>query len=320
MDINSAGDVKKLADMLTENVEKVIIGKRDTVRMLIAALLAEGHVLLEDVPGSGKTMLAKALAKSISGEFKRIQMTPDLLPADITGINFFNMKMSEFQFVKGPVFSNILIADEINRATPKTQAGLLEAMEERQVTVEGTTYRLDTPFMVLATENPIDTQGVFPLPEAQIDRFAVKLSMGYPEHSDMIQIMKRHMGTEALSEIEAVSDRQDIIRAAQTVKKIRIEDDLIEYVVNIVERTRADIRIMLGISQRGGLALIAVSRGLAAMEGRDYVLPDDIKKAAPYVCGHRLILKNSERIKENAQITIMEQILEEIPVPSEDIG
>lgn len=318
MDIKDIKDVKALTDQLAENIKKVIIGKDGTIEILLAAMLSSGHILLEDVPGSGKTMLAKTLAKSIDGEFKRVQMTPDLLPADITGINFFNMKDSQFEFVKGPVFTNILIADEINRATPKTQAGLLEAMEEKQVTVDGVTYELDNPFMVIATENPVDTQGVFQLPEAQIDRFAVKLSMSYPDHISMCNIIKTHMGEDVLKNIKPVCDKNQIIKCSDIVRKVRVNDDLVEYAVNIVEKTREDDRIILGISQRGGIALIGVARGIAAMSGREYVLPDDIKKAAPYVCAHRLILKNSERIKENAEREIIEQILAGVPVPTEE--
>lgn len=318
MGISNVSDVKELAKNIADNIKKAIIGREDTIEMVMAAMISGGHILLEDVPGSGKTMLAKALAKSIDGDFKRIQMTPDLLPADITGINFFNMKTSEFQFVRGPVFSNILIADEINRATPKTQAGLLEAMEERQVTVDGVTYQLNSPFIVIATENPIDTQGVFPLPEAQIDRFAVKLSMKYPDHEAMIDIMKTHMTRDVLKELEPVAQKSDITDAMTIVKNIRITDSLIEYAVNIAEKTRLEDRVILGISQRGCLALISVARGLAAMEGREYVLPDDIKKAAPYVCAHRIILKNSERLRENAELEVIEQITDSIPVPTEE--
>ena len=318
MEIVNVNDVKRLADIIGDNVKKVIIGKDETIKMLIAAMLASGHVLLEDVPGSGKTMLAKTIAKTIDAEFKRVQMTPDLLPADITGINFFNLKTSEFQFIRGPVFTNILIADEINRATPKTQAGLLECMEEGQVTIDGITYKLANPFLVIATENPIDTQGVFPLPEAQIDRFMVKLSMTYPDHESMCNILKIHMNKSPIDEISSVANKEDILSAIEIVKRVKISDDLVEYIVNIVERTRNNDKVVLGMSQRGGLALASMSKSVAAINGRDYVIPDDIKQVVPFVCGHRLILKNSERIKENAVDEILKNILERITVPTEE--
>ena len=317
MSISNVSEVKELYNRIIENIKKVIIGKDDMIELLMAAVFSGGHVLLEDVPGSGKTMLAKTLAKSIDGTFKRIQMTPDLLPADITGINFYNMKTGEFQFMEGPVFSNILIADEINRATPKTQSGLLEAMEERQVTIDGVTYGLEKPFVVIATQNPLDTHGVFPLPEAQIDRFAVKLFMTYPEHDAMCDIIKTHMRDNVLDSIGAVSSKNEIEEAVNVIKNVRISDELIDYVVRLTEQTREDLRVILGISQRGALSLVAVSRAVAAMEGREYVLPDDIKKCAPYVWGHRIILKSSERIKENAQINVIESILNQVNVPTE---
>lgn len=309
--------VKQLADELCSNMEKVIIGRNDVIDMVIASVLCGGHILMEDVPGSGKTMLAKTLAKSISGDFKRIQLTPDLLPADITGINYFNMKISDFQFQRGPVFTNILIADEINRATPKTQAGLLECMEEKQVTVDGNTYKLSEPFVVIATQNPVDTQGVFPLPEAQMDRFLVKLNMKYPEHDATVEVLKTHLRDDQLDKINAVATIAQIMEAREAVKKVEVHDDMFEYVTNILEASRNNPKIVLGLSQRAGLALLRMSMALAAMEGRTYIMPDDIKKASVSVCTHRLVLKNSERIKKNADNEIMQEILQMVEVPAE---
>lgn len=312
-------EVKEIADKLEKNIKEVIIGKDETIKMLLVALFSKGHVLLEDVPGSGKTMLAKTMAKSIDGSFKRIQMTPDLLPSDITGINYFDMKTSEFRFIKGPVFTNILIADEINRANPKTQSGLLECMEERQVTVDGSTYQLEDTFMVIATENPVDSQGVFKLPEAQIDRFLMKLFMEYPDHEDLVNIIKLHSAQEILEQLEAVVTVAQIKEISDMAKAVRVDGSLFEYVANIVERTRTHEDVILGISQRGGIALVKAAKSLALISGRDYVLPDDIKACAPAVLSHRLILKNSQRLKKNGEKDVIESILNEIEVPTEPI-
>ncbi len=310
--------VQNVVKSICENIQNVIKGKDETIEKVVLAFLAEGHVLLEDVPGSGKTMLAKALAASVDGEFKRIQMTPDLLPADITGVNIFDMKTSEFKFVKGPVFTNILIADEINRATPKTQAGLLECMEEGQVTVDGMTYGLKKPFMVIATENPIDTQGVFPLPEAQIDRFLMKLYMEYPDHDSMIEIFRTHMDNKVLDEIKPVVTLEQIQQAGLQIQKVSVDDTILEYVTRLVEATREHESVILGVSQRGGIALIRAARAVAAMSGRQYVLPDDVKYIAVDVLAHRVILKNNERIRKFSGKMLIEEIIENTEVPTEE--
>lgn len=312
--------IQQVYHAIKNNIEKVILGKEHTIRYIIAALFCDGHVLLEDVPGSGKTTLAKTLAASIQGEFKRIQMTPDLLPSDLTGINYYNMKTAEFQFIPGPVFTNVLIADEINRATPKTQSGLLEAMEEKQVSLEGSRYRLESPFMVIATQNPVDTQGVFPLPEAQIDRFLIKVSMGYPTREETIRILQMHKNPDTLGQITPVVDTATIREIQKEVRTIEVQRDLLEYVASILEQTREHEGVILGVSSRGGLALVHMAQALAAIRGRNYVLPDDIKESIPYVCSHRLILKNSQRIKKNAAMEILEEIVQQTTVPTEEFG
>lgn len=311
--------VKNIADKLRKNIGLVIKGKDDIIEKVVVSLLLGGHVLLEDVPGSGKTMLAKTLAASIDGEFKRVQMTPDLLPADITGVNVFDLKTSEFRFVKGPIFTNILIADEINRATPKTQAGLLECMEEGQVTVDGVTYMLDSPFMVIATENPVDTQGVFPLPEAQIDRFLMKLYMEYPDHDSMLQIFRTHVEKNVLEKVVPVVTLEELLQAMKIIGTVTVDDSVIEYVVNLVEATRNHESVILGVSQRGGIALLRASKCIAALRGRDYVRPDDVKYIAGDVLAHRIILKNSIRIKKFGARELIHEILDHTSVPTEEI-
>ncbi len=310
--------VLETAEKLINNIKLVIRGKDDTIEKIVVCLLLGGHVLLEDVPGSGKTTLAKALAASINGEFKRIQMTPDLLPADITGVNIFDLKTSEFKFVKGPVFTNILIADEINRATPKTQSGLLECMEENQVTVDGVTYKLEKPFMVIATENPVDTQGVFPLPEAQIDRFLMKLYMEYPSHDSMLEIFRTHLKKGVLESLKPAVTLTEIIRAAEIIEEVTIEDSIIEYATNLIEATRTHDSVILGVSQRGGIALLRAAKCIAALRGRNYVKPDDVKYIAGDVLAHRMILKNNIRIKKSGAKDFIADILEKTAVPTEE--
>lgn len=311
--------VKVIADKIAKNIGAVIKGKDDVVRKTVIALLTGGHILLEDVPGSGKTMLAKTLAASVDGTFKRIQMTPDMLPADITGVNIFDLKTSQFRFVKGPVFTNILIADEINRATPKTQAGLLECMEEEQVTVDGNTWPMEDVFMVIATQNPVDTQGVFPLPEAQVDRFLMKLYMEYPDHDSMIEIFRTHIQKDVLEQVTPVTSIEEIKNAGKQIEQVSISDAVYSYAADLVEATRTHESVVLGVSQRGGIALLRAAKTVAAIHERTYVLPDDIKEIACDVLAHRMILKNALRVRGNAAVELMKEILEQVPVPTEEM-
>lgn len=311
--------VKVIADKIAKNIGAVIKGKDDVVRKTVIALLTGGHILLEDVPGSGKTMLAKTLAASVDGTFKRIQMTPDMLPADITGVNIFDLKTSQFRFVKGPVFTNILIADEINRATPKTQAGLLECMEEEQVTVDGNTWPMEDVFMVIATQNPVDTQGVFPLPEAQVDRFLMKLYMEYPDHDSMIEIFRTHIQKDVLEQVTLVTSIEEIKNAGKQIEQVSISDAVYSYAADLVEATRTHESVVLGVSQRGGIALLRAAKTVAAIYERTYVLPDDIKEIACDVLAHRMILKNALRVRRNAAVELMKEILEQVPVPTEEM-
>ncbi len=311
--------VKVIADKIAKNIGAVIKGKDDVVRKTVIALLTGGHILLEDVPGSGKTMLAKTLAASVDGTFKRIQMTPDMLPADITGVNIFDLKTSQFRFVKGPVFTNILIADEINRATPKTQAGLLECMEEEQVTVDGNTWPMEDVFMVIATQNPVDTQGVFPLPEAQVDRFLMKLYMEYPDHDSMIEIFRTHIQKDVLEQVTPVTSIEEIKNAGKQIEQVSISDAVYSYAADLVEATRTHESVVLGVSQRGGIALLRAAKTVAAIYERTYVLPDDIKEIACDVLAHRMILKNALRVRRNAAVELMKEILEQVPVPTEEM-
>lgn len=306
-------EIKKIKD----NIAKVIVGKDTVVDLLLTAIVAKGHILLEDVPGTGKTLLAKTLAKSMEGCFARIQFTPDLLPSDITGINYYRQKEGEFCFRKGPVFSNIVLADEINRATPRTQAGLLEAMEERQVSVEGVTYRLEEPFLVIATQNPLETLGTFPLPEAQMDRFLMKLSMGLPEKEEEIQMMQRFLKEEPLEKLESVVAKEDIITLQKKSREIFIHPVLIEYIAELVQASRRHRDVLCGVSPRGTMALLNAARAYAVVRERDYVVPEDIKTVAVPVLAHRIQIGGSS-LKTDYAVTVIEELLKTTPLPTED--
>lgn len=310
-------DVQKFVAPLIENVEHVIVGKRTAIEYIMVALLCEGHVLLEDVPGSGKTMLARSIAASLGISFKRIQCTPDLLPNDITGVSVFNQKSGEFEFKPGPIFVNILLADEINRATPRTQAALLEAMQEQQVTADGVTRDLPRPFLVLATQNPIEYEGTFPLPEAQLDRFLMRLSIGYPSRADERRILLNLWREHPITKIGKVVDGYELSSLQRRVWDVTVDETLQDYIVALAEATRSHPDLTLGVSPRGSLALLKAAQALAAIRGRDYVIPDDIKILVPLTLAHRLILSPEAELRGRTARAILEDVLENTPL---DLG
>ena len=313
--------VKEIAERIKARGESVVVGKQHVFELAVISLLCGGHILIDDVPGTGKTVLAKTLAQSLSLDFKRVQCVPDMLPSDLVGVNFFDMKQSEFRFIKGPVFTNVLLVDEINRAMPKTQAGLLECMEEHQVSVDGTTYPLSEPFMVIATQNPVETKGTFELPEAQLDRFLIKTSMGYPTHADNIDILSLKLqGTDAALDDSAPIDAASIEAAKRELASVFVHRDLLDYAATICECTRSAKDVILGASPRAMIALVRVAQGYAAIDGRDYVLPDDIKRAAVPVLAHRIVFQNSFYHRRDLGKNLIESILESVTVPSEQIN
>lgn len=311
-------EIKALADALRANIAKVVVGKEDVVDKVLAALLAGGHVLLEDVPGTGKTLLSRALAASMDGRFSRIQFTPDLLPADVTGMAVFSPKSENFTFKPGPIFANIVLADEINRATPRAQSAMLECMEEKQVSSDGTTYPLPAPFFVIATQNPVETQGTFPLPEAQLDRFMVQLSMGYPTREEQTSILQRFMQESPQESLRPVANAEQIAQAQKAVRSVRVTPELLDYIGALCEKTRVLDDALLGASPRAALALMRVSQSLAAIRGRDYVTPEDIKTMAEPVLAHRLILRTAYGRRGRAAEAVGE-VLASVPVPTETI-
>ncbi len=312
--------IKQIVERIAANVEEVIIGKRKAVELVLISLMCKGHVLLEDVPGTGKTTLAKAIARSIGCTFKRIQFTPDLLPSDVTGISIFNQQTREFEFRPGPVIAQIVLADEINRATPKTQSALLEAMEEHQITVDGTTYAMPQPFVVLATQNPIEYEGTFPLPEAQLDRFLLRVHLGYAEKHDEINILRRQRQKHPIDSVAQVVSAETLLDLQERIKDVYVAEEIEDYIVSLVTATRHHEDVYLGASARGSLALYRTGQARASLAGRDYVIPDDVKALAEAVLGHRLIISPAARIRNVTAPTVMSDILSAVPVPGARAG
>ena len=312
----STSEISSICSGLIEEVSKVVIGKQKLLKFVILGILTDGHILLEDYPGLAKTLTAKTFSKAIGCKFSRVQFTPDLLPADITGTYVYNQKSSEFKLIKGPIFTNILLADEINRAPPKTQAALLEVMQERQATMEGETYKLDRPFLVLATQNPVESEGTYPLPEAQIDRFLMKLNVGYPEKKDEKEILRRMKNISLHdAEVEKILNPEQVIRVQESIKQVFIDDTIQEYIVDIVHQTRNDENVEVGVSPRGSIALFKLSKAHAALYGRDYVIPDDVKEVVVPAIAHRLVLKPEMRVKGIKADQIINDMVKNIRVP-----
>jgi MoxR-like ATPase len=311
--------IQEAAARVRENIQKVIVGKEEVIDLCLIAILCEGHLLMEDVPGTGKTTLAKAIARSLNCSFRRIQFTPDLLPSDVTGIFYFNQKTQEFEFRPGPVLSQVVLADEINRATPRTQSALLEAMQERQVTVDVETMMLPRPFLVIATQNPIELEGTFPLPEAQVDRFLMKIVIGYPSVEEENAIMLRFQHTNPLDTLEPVVEADDILAMQAQVRQVRVEESVRRYTVDVARATREHKDVLVGVSPRGTMALYHTAQALAAIRGRDYVIPDDVKYLAPNVLTHRIIINPKTRLRGRTQADVISDIVETVAVPVESL-
>ncbi len=308
-------DVKAFGETLFENLEKVVIGKHNALEMVVTGLLCQGHVLIEDVPGVGKTVMARTMAKSLGCAFNRVQFTPDMLPSDVTGVSIFNQETRKFEFRPGPIFGQVILADEINRATPKTQAALLEAMDERQVTVDGVTNPLPRPFMVLATQNPIEYEGTFPLPEAQLDRFLLRVRLGYPNLLDEVAVLEGQQLRHPIESIESVFTAEEVLAAAEAVKSVYVAGSIKRYIVELTHRTRNNADVYLGASPRGSLGLFRAGQARAALNGRDHVLPDDIKALAQPILAHRIIVNPAARLREVTAERIVQEILLSVPVP-----